>query len=116
MELSEATTSDLLELIAQLEEELETDRERHRDAKSNFATMQRLREDNKRLHRFLTTREYEDRVALEAENEALKRENARFAKVIDNVWSALNEDNTTIPGARGQMLADALLADTQESE
>lgn len=32
---------------------------------------EQLEADNERLHRFLTTREYEDRVELEAENEAL---------------------------------------------
>ena len=46
---------------------------------------------------------------------ALKRENEHLAKVIDNVWTALNEAGTTVQGARGQMLADALLtAEEQE--
>ena len=34
------------DVIAQLKEELETYRERHRDAKSNFAVIQRLRTEN----------------------------------------------------------------------
>ena len=46
---------------------------------------------------------------------ALKRENEHLAKVIDNVWTALNEAGTTVQGARGQMLADALLT-TEEQE
>ena len=45
---------------------------------------------------------------------ALKRENEHLAKVIDNVWTALNEAGTTVQGARGQMLADALLTEEQE--
>ena len=45
----------------------------------------------------------------------LKRENEHLAKVISNVWDALNEEGITISGARGQMLADALLtAEEQE--
>jgi len=40
---------ELIEQAKQLEAELETYRERHRDAKDNFATIQRLREENQRL-------------------------------------------------------------------
>ena len=46
-------------------------------------------------------------------NRALKRENGRLAKVIDNVWAALNEAGITVQGARGQMLADALLEEAR---
>jgi len=35
--------------LIKLEDELETYRERHRDTKSNYATMQRLREENNKL-------------------------------------------------------------------
>lgn len=41
----EEVVEELLERIEDLEGQLETYRERHRDAKSNFATMQRLREE-----------------------------------------------------------------------
>ena len=51
---------------------------------------------------------------LEEENAALKRENKHFAKVISNVWDALNEEGITISGARGQMLADALLTGDED--
>ena len=58
-----------------------------------------------------------DEVArLEAESAALKRENGHLAKVIDNVWAALNEASTTVQGARGQMLADALLQEQEDSK
>ena len=53
-------------------------------------------------------------VELYDELAALKRENEYLAKVIDNVWAALNEAGTTTRGARGQMLADALLEEQED--
>ena len=39
----------------------------------------------------------------------LEEDNKHFAKVIDNIWKAANEEGTTVQGIRGQMIADALL-------
>jgi len=79
------------ERIAKLEEELETYRERHRDTKSNYATMQRLREENNKLKADLVGMEvsYEDErarcYAFEIENNKLKTELDKIA-----VWAYIN--------------------------